>query len=102
MTGGSLTDIQLDSLSGPEFLHCFNETATCSLLYASGDQGRIDAFSGNVDTGGGSPFTETCPTGWTGGGAALAFPGATSGTWYEDPGCKIANVTSNATATAAF
>jgi hypothetical protein len=101
VTGGSMTIIQIDSFTGPEFLHCFNETATCSELFRSGDAGRIVMQSGTDESGGGSSFTLTCPSGWSGSGLADPQPGFTGGTSYVGD-CQVSNVTSNATATAAF
>jgi len=100
VTGGSMTQIKMASVAGPETVTCDNATA-CSLLYRGGDDGYLVLTSGDTQTGGGSFFDITCPAGWTGSGGADSHSGTTSGTYY-DVVCQIPSVTSNGTATALF
>jgi hypothetical protein len=79
---------------------CLN-ASSCSFTFNAGDNLTVDFFSGSVTTGGGSPFTASCPGGWTGSGAAVAHSGSSSGTYYL-ASCQGTAVTASTASTAAF
>jgi hypothetical protein len=70
---------------------------SCSTLVPSGDQVRMDFSSGSGSTGGGTPFTYTCPG--ESPQTAGSSPGFTSGTLYNGY-CPVA--THDATITADY
>jgi hypothetical protein len=100
VTGGTMGEILLTD-QGVEHPACDNATSCGPFIFASGDNLSALFLSGRLDTGGGSPFTATCPAGWTGSGAATAVPGSTSGIYYV-ANCADAGVTTSATSNAAF
>lgn len=97
---GVMTTIQITDYSTEGGNVC-NSVASCSYLSGSGHDILILWASGNPLSGGGTAFSVTCPSGWTGGGPADPMSGLTSGTWYATS-CEDSSVTANTTITAAF
>jgi hypothetical protein len=98
VSGGPMSLIAM--LDGSTQHQCPNATS-CSFTFAAGDNLTVDFISGSVTLGGGSPFTASCPAGWTGSGAAQALSGSTFGTYYVAT-CQGTAVTVSTTSTAAF
>ena len=78
-------------------VHC-NNSASCSLSAPAGNGQLLQVVSGDTSSfSPGYPFTVTCPSGWSGGGAAT--PGF--GTTYESD-CTTSSLSANGTASVSF
>jgi hypothetical protein len=89
VTGGSMTQIQVESLNGDgSFSRCYSATS-CSVLVSSGSPVRVIFTSGDEETGGGSQFTFTCPANSIYlGGTAYLQNALTSGS-YASGTCEV-------------
>ena len=100
VTGGSMTVIQISDFTIDSGNSC-SSTTSCSYLSSPGHSIRLIFESGDEVQGpSGSAFSYTCPSGWSGGGAAIPKTGP-GGTEYDGE-CTTGSIGANATATATF
>lgn len=89
VTGGAMSWLRIKDFTASTIVTlCLGQTF-CSGLVPAGHQVQTEILSGSENTGGGSPFTYTCPAGDFDAGphTAIAQPGITSGTYYSG-GCN--------------
>jgi hypothetical protein len=97
---GTITSMSVRDQTSFINYECFTDVTTCSHVIPAGHFAEMQWQSGEPGLSNGSPFSVTCPAGWSGSGAATPTTILGITTYYAE--CDDTSLGANATGTATF